>query len=194
MRRNLLTLAALLTLALAPSAWARCQQSFACAGPVCWTYLLTEEAFDEECPGTGWEDERRFTTTECSGPLTPRTDSYAMLDTVGGYTDTDHFFQDFYVPGTTGDYADMELSFSLTEVGPASWWDVVEVRVTDAATNQLLHSFQIHAHASNPVCSRLDYDISGNHKGKWLRVTFNANIFQDEVEFHIHWAEVFLNN
>lgn len=42
------------------------------------------------------------------------------------------------------------------------------------------------------VCSSVHYDISGNHRGKWLRVTFNANIFDPDVEFHILWAEVFL--
>lgn len=192
MRRHIPILAFLLTLTFAPSAWARCQQAPACAGATCWTYLLIEEAFSEECPGGGWEDERRSTTTECSAPLNPRVDNYAILDTAGGYTDTDHFFQDFYVPGTSGAYAELDLGFGLTNVGPVSWWDVVEVRVTDAVSNQLLHSFQLHSHDSSYVCSSVHYDISGNHRGKWLRVTFNANIFDSDVEFHILWAEVFL--
>lgn len=186
MRRFAMTIG-ILTIVLAPDAWARCQQQFQCMGPMCWTYLLIEESFDEECPGGGWEDERRFTTSECG-----TTSSFAMLDTVGGYTQTDHFFQDFYVPGTTGDYAHMELSFGLTNVGPVSDWDVVKIRVSDAITNQVLYDFPVKTAGTSHVCSRFDADISGNHRGKWLRLTFSAHIFQPEVEFHVHWAEVYL--
>jgi hypothetical protein len=168
------------SLTLAQAAHA-CAPSSACAGGICWYYLLNDDSFTGSTCTPGWVGASVINSNLC-------TDFWGTQYKVAQLTSSNpSITQSFTVPNTPGS---IDVSLMFATAGTPTSSDRIYIELWEAGV--LKETINVRTDLGPFYCHREDYSFIGSsYAGKTLDLRVRASIVTSGVSYHLDWITLF---